>query len=250
MQNLRKSFSSLLLLLLTGIALSGCSTTATLIEKRNLDVQTKMSDSIFLDPVSPSKQTVFLQVRNTSDKADFSLDDSLRAAIEGRGWRLVNDPEAANFMLQINILSVGQSDKTAAERALHSGYGGVLGSVALGAGVSAVTGGSGRNMGAAGLALGAADFVGGLLVKDVYFAAITDVQLSKRAAPGQRITLSSEQNLSQGMSGGDRVTYQEDIGWKRYRTRVLSSANKANLDWDEALPGLTQGLSQVIGGLL
>ena len=117
MRNLRKPFTSLLLILLMGIAVSGCSTTATLIEKRNLDVQTKMSDSIFLDPVSPSKQTVFLQVRNTSDKADFSLDDSLRAAIEGRGWRLVNDPDAANFMLQINILSVGQSDKTAAERA-------------------------------------------------------------------------------------------------------------------------------------
>lgn len=230
--------------------LSGCSTTATLIEKRNLDIQTKMSDSIFLDPVSPDDQTVFLQVRNTSDKPDFDIYQALRTAVANRGWREVTDPDAANFLLQVNILSVGKTDKTAAERALRSGYGGVLGSVVLGAGVSAATGGNGRNAGAAGLALGAADFVGGLLVKDVYFAAITDVQLSKRAAPGQKITLNSQQNLAQGNSGGDSVTYQEDIDWKRYRTRVLSSANKANLDWEEAQPGLVGGLSQVISGLL
>lgn len=245
---MRKSLA--LSLLLFGVVLTGCSTTATLLEKRNLDVQTKMSDSIFLDPVAPSQKTIFIQVRNTSDKSDFDVAKSLAASVEARGWRVVSDPGVASYLLQVNILSVGKSDKTAAEKALRSGYGGVLGSVALGAGVSAVSGGNGRNAGAAGLVLGAADFVGGLLVKDVYFAAITDVQLSKRAAPGQVIKLSSEQNLSQGTSGSERVTYQENIGWKRYRTRVLSSANKANLDWEEAVPGLTQGLSRVIGGLL
>ena len=104
-------------------------------------------------------------------------------------------------------------------------------------------------MGAAGLAMGAADFVGGLMVKDVYFAAVTDVQLSQRAKPGQKITMHSQQNLSQGNSGGERVSYEEDIDWKRYRTRVLSSANKANLDWEEAQPELSAALAQVISGL-
>ena len=241
-------FQSLCIVLLASI-LTACSTTATLIEKRNLDVQTKMSDSIFLDPVSLNKQTVYIQIRNTSDKPDFDIRQALANAIQARGWQVINDPDAANFLLQANILSVGKSDKTAAERALHSGYGGVLGSVALGAGVSAVTGGSGRNMGAAGLAMGAADFVGGLRVKDVYFAAVTDVQLSQRAKPGQKITMHSQQNLSQGNSGGERVSYEEDIDWKRYRTRVLSSANKANLDWEEAQPELSAALAQVISGL-
>lgn len=239
----------LCVLLLVSV-LSACSTTATLIEKRNLDVQTKMSDSIFLDPVSLNKQTVFVQIRNTSDKSDFDIRQPLIDAIQARGWQVVSDPDTANFMLQANILSVGMSDKTAAERALHSGYGGILGSVALGAGVSAVTGGSGRNMGAAGLALGAVDFVGGLMVKDVYFAAITDIQLSQRARPGQKITLQSQQNLAQGSSGGDQLSYQEQIDWKRYRTRVLSSANKANLDWEEAQPELSSALAQVISGML
>lgn len=229
---------------------TACSTTATLLEKRNLDVQTKMSDTIFLDPVSPSKQTVFVQIRNASDKPSFDIKQDVVAAVTNRGWRVINDPEQAHFMLQVNVLSVGKSDKTAAERAMGMGYGGVLASAAMGVGVSAVTGGEGRNAGAAGLALGAADFVGGLLVKDVYFAAITDIQLSARVRPGQKISVSGQQNLSQGNSGGEQVTYQEEIDWKRYRTRVLSSANKANLDWEEAQPALVQGLSQVISGLM
>ena len=51
-----------------GLALSGCAATSTAVAKRNLDVQTKMSDTIFLDPVSPDQRTVYVDVKNTSDK--------------------------------------------------------------------------------------------------------------------------------------------------------------------------------------
>ena len=36
--------------------LSGCAASSVLISKRNLDVQTKMSETIFLDPVSPDRR--------------------------------------------------------------------------------------------------------------------------------------------------------------------------------------------------
>ncbi|MCC5698300.1 complement resistance protein TraT, partial [Klebsiella pneumoniae] len=55
-------------LALGALMLSGCSATHTAISKRNLQVQTKMSDTIFLDPVADDKRTVFIQVRNTSDQ--------------------------------------------------------------------------------------------------------------------------------------------------------------------------------------
>ncbi len=54
------------------LMLSGCSATHTAISKRNLQVQTKMSDTIFLDPVADDKRTVFVQVRNTSDQQGLS----------------------------------------------------------------------------------------------------------------------------------------------------------------------------------
>ncbi|TLS68729.1 hypothetical protein FEF65_03265 [Mariprofundus erugo] len=62
--------------------LSGCAATQTAISKRNLDVQTKMSSTVFLDPVAPEKMTIFVQVRNTSDK-QLELDGAIRTAIQG-----------------------------------------------------------------------------------------------------------------------------------------------------------------------
>ena len=58
---------------------SGCAATSTGLGKRNLEVQTKMTDTIFLEPVSPHDRTVLVQVRNTSDRAEFDI------AARGRG---------------------------------------------------------------------------------------------------------------------------------------------------------------------
>jgi hypothetical protein len=119
----------------------------------------------------------------------------------------------------------------------------------VGAGAAAAAGGGGAAIGGAALGLGAVDFVGGLLVKDVTFAAITDVQISQRTKPGRKVHVRGSQDLKQGNSGGEYQSYEEDSDWKRYRTRVLSSANQANLDWVEAQPALVAGLAQSIGGL-
>ena len=54
--------------------LSGCAASQVMISKRNLDVQTKMSESIFLDPVSPKLKVIYVEVRNTSDRDNFDLE--------------------------------------------------------------------------------------------------------------------------------------------------------------------------------
>ncbi|MCV2939476.1 complement resistance protein TraT, partial [Escherichia coli] len=48
------------------LALSGCGAMSTAIKKRNLEVKTQMSETIWLEPAS--ERTVFLQIKNTSDK--------------------------------------------------------------------------------------------------------------------------------------------------------------------------------------
>lgn len=59
----------------------------TMISKRNLDVQTKMSETIFLDPVGPDKKVIFVDVRNTSDKDNFDI-TPIKDAIAKRGYRI------------------------------------------------------------------------------------------------------------------------------------------------------------------
>lgn len=232
-----------------GLTLTGCAATGVAISKRNLDVQTKMSESVFLDPAAPQNMKVLVQIRNTSDKPDFTIQREVEASLQARGWTIVRDPAQAKYMLQANILQVGKMDPTAAQQMFSSGYGGALGTGVVAAGAAyAIKGpGYGREMAGVGLLAAGAEFISGQMVKDVYYSVITDVQISQHT--GGTVRMSGQQNLKQGTGGYESLSYQEDSNWRRYRTRVISSANKVNLAWEEAQPELVRGLTQSIGGM-
>ena len=65
----------------------------TSIVKKDLDVQTKMSDTIFLDPVEPDRRIVYLNVRNTSDKSNFDIAGPVPRVLEGKGYTLLPIPK-------------------------------------------------------------------------------------------------------------------------------------------------------------
>ncbi|MGO0309007.1 complement resistance protein TraT [Endozoicomonas acroporae] len=224
--------------------LYGCAATQVALEKKDLDVQTQMSDTIFLDPVSASKKTVFIQIRNTSDRQQLQITDAISSNIQSKGYKLLDDPDAAHYLLQVNILQAGKTDPAAAERALAGGYG----SVVVGAAAGYAVGGSGTAATAGGLLFGAAELVANSLVKDVTYSLITDIQLSERAKGS--VSSNSAHSLKQGNSGSTQVQYSEVGERKKYQTRVVSTANKVNLKFEEALPELKKGLSNSISGLL
>lgn len=236
-------------LAMSAIALGGCAATGVAISKHDLDVQTKMTQSIFLDPPKPGHRHILAQVRNTTDKGDFNCESQLRTALQQRGWTLTNDPDKADYLLQVNILSAGNMGKTAAQSMYGSGYTGALGAGALGAAGSYALHGPGysRTGVAAGLLAAGAEFVTGQMVKDVYYSVVTDVQISKRI--DGKVKLTGVQNLAQGTSGTEKMEYSEETNWKRYRTQVVSTANQVNLAWEDAQPKLMAGLAQSIAGL-
>ena len=128
--------------------LSGCAAITTSIAKKDLDVQTKMSDAIFLDPVEPDKKIIYLEVRNTSDKANFDIQTSIARALQAKGYTVTNNPKTAYYWLRANVLSVDKASPTAAQAALGGGYGGALAGGALGATIGgAASGWSGAGYG-------------------------------------------------------------------------------------------------------
>jgi len=258
--------------------LAGCATTTTLIEHHSLQASTKMSSSIFLDPIANADHRVFLQVHNTTDKGGIGLTPALDAAIQAKGWRIVDDPAQAKVVLQVNVLQAGKIQQNALQAALGGGYGGVLGSGIAGAGIAALSGGGATAIGGAGLAVGAADWVGGLLVKDVTYSVITDVRVLQRGAPGQTFAVTHNTSANSGaasQSGDPRMrllgallgqgnagtstgsnvasntgeSYTEQSQYKIHQTRVVSYANQANLDWQDAEPAIRQGLVNTLSGL-
>jgi len=231
--------------LLALLFMSGCAATNTMIGKRNLDVQTKMSATVFLDPVEPEKRSVFVQVRNTSDK-DMDVSDAIANAIASHGYRVVNNPKKAHYMLQASILQVGKMDPSAASAALASGYGGALDGAVIG-GLAAS--GSNNNVAGFGLLGAVAGTIANAAVKDVTFTMITDLQISERAPKGVRVHQETDSNMSQGTSTHVSQHMKSISQWKRYRTRIVSTANKVNLSFNEAQPVLARGLEKSVSGI-
>ncbi|MGH6895680.1 MAG: complement resistance protein TraT [Geminicoccaceae bacterium] len=231
------------------LALSACAATTTAIGKRTLDVQTRMTESIFLEPVTTEKRTVLVEVRNSSDRPDLDIALAVRAAIALRGYRVVDDPKDAHFLLQTNILQVGRTSKTAAEGAFAKGFGSAVVGGAAGAGIGRAASDQSEVMIVGAVAGVAASAVADAFVQDVTYSIITDVQISERAGEGVMVTERMSQDLAQG-SGGRRILSATEVhDWKRYQTRVMSSANQVNLDFEDAAPELTAGLTRAIAGI-
>jgi len=237
------------LIVLTMVSFSGCSAMNTAIKKRNLDVQTKMSDTIFLDPVAPSNRIVYFDLRNTSDK-EMHIKNAIKQAFIAKGYKVTDDPTKATFMLQGNILKVSKTDKREVASYLGSGYGAALTGAAAGAAAGYSLSGSGKTATGVALAGAALGFIGDALVDDTFYVMITDLQIRERPLKGEVITQTQQAKLAQGTSTNVQQNIQGgEVHWKTYRTRIVSTAEKMNLKFDEARPVLEKSLVRSISGI-
>lgn len=249
-----KRFSSLLvvgIVLVLGVSFSGCSAMKTAIQKRDLDVQTKMSQTIFLEPVSADNKIIYLDIRNTSDK-EMNVKNTIETAFKNKGYRITLNPNEATYMLQGNILKVGKSDIRESQSFAGSSFGAGITGAATGVVTVNALGGSGSGSRIAGVALAGAalGFLADVLVEDTLYVMVTDLQIRERPLSGEVITQTQQANLAQGSS----TRVQQDIKganvkWKTYRTRIVSAANKMNLEFQEAKPVLESALSRSISGV-
>ncbi len=251
MKNTKKFSAQLIvgMMLVLGIGFSGCSAMKTAIKKRDLDVQTKMSQTIFLEPVAPKNKIVYLDIRNTSDK-EINVRNTIETALKNKGYKITINPNEATYMLQGNILKVGKSDIRESQSFAGSSFGAGITGAATGAITVSAFGGGGSRMAGVALAGAALGFLGDALVEDTLYVMVTDLQIRERPLVGEVITQTQQTNLAQGSS----TKVQQDIKganvkWKTYRTRIVSAANKMNLEFQEARVVLESALSRSISGI-
>lgn len=237
------------LILVLALTVMGCAAAETWLKYKDLETQTQMSHSIFLEPVPPEKKTVWVEVKSTADEPlDLSV---LSALLTQKGWRVVNDPHQANFRLQVNVLQVGKASLAAIRDSLYAGWGGTVAGTAIGGVIGTTTDspkGIGIGTGVGGVIGAGVELVTGALVKKVTYSVITDVQLAARS--DQPVAKQETTNIAQG--SGSTVAQQvvSEGPWKLYRTRVASTATKANLSFEEARPALTERLLKSLAGIL
>jgi outer membrane lipoprotein SlyB len=186
-----------------------------------------------------------VDVRNTSDK-EIAVKDIITNALISRGYTITTSPQKAYFMLQVNVLQVGKTDLREAQSALEGGFGGAV----LGATAGYAMHNSNSNAAAGGLIGAAVGVVADALVDDTYFSMITDVQIRERPLAGEVVTQTQKAKIKQGSSTNVNQDIQGGkVDWKTYRTRVVSTANKVNLDFAEAQPVLQDALGKSLSGL-
>ena len=239
-----KKFLMLSIALLAVLIFTSCSALHTAVSKRNLDVQTKMSDTIWLEPVAQNQKTLFAHIKNTSGK-DIAIEDKVLAKLTEKGYRIVADPAQARYFLQANILKVDKVDlrevggiDTFSSGVLAGGVGAVLGAHRSGGAYTAV---------GWGLAAATVSTIADALVKDIAYAMVTDIMLTERT--GKTVQVETKNVVKQGTSGGRTSVSKETTNSDKYSTRVLSVANKVNLKFEEATPILEEELVKVISGI-
>ncbi|NDH09345.1 MAG: conjugal transfer protein TraT [Gammaproteobacteria bacterium] len=200
-------------------ALTGCAATQTVIEHGRLTVNTQQSKSIFMEPVSNNQKTVFISVKNNTEE-EVHIASSLKERLSQNGYKVLNSADKAHYILQTNILQIGKMSASASSSALGGGFGSAIAGATAGAAIGSFTNTT-NGIVAGGLSGGVLGLAADALVKDVSYTMVTDVQITEHKAKAL----------------------------KRYRTRIISSANQVNLKFKDAKPLLERGLVKSISGI-
>lgn len=200
-------------------AITGCAATQTVLEHGQMSVHTQQSQSIFLEPVADSQKTIFVSVKNNTEE-EINISGQLKDRLKEEGYQVLSDAQNAHYVLQTNILQIGKISASASSLALGGGFGSALAGATAGAALGSFAHSTSAIV-AGGLSGGVVGLAADALVKDVSYSMITDVQVTEHKAHGD----------------------------KRYRTRIISSANQVNLKFSSAKPLLEKGLVKAISGI-
>jgi hypothetical protein len=229
--------------------LGGCAATSVALGKKDLRVETKTSTAIFVDPVAKDKRTVYLDVKSgvmEFDRRSFKtfVKDQFIANADS-GYTVVDNPDTAQFHMQVYVLNLEEAAPTAAEAALNTGY---VGSIGAGAVAGGVMTNSYKGAAAGGLLGGAAELIAGSLVHDVTFMLVCDVKISEKTRKGVIVRKDTQISGKDSDAGSSKQRVSEVSNRKEYQTRIVTTANKANLKLPDAQDLMFQKTAYAMAG--
>lgn len=236
--------------------LSGCAATYTAINKKDLEVATRTSTAIFVDPVPREQRTIYLDVKSgimEFDRREFkNFVREQFTQFNDNGYRIVDDPDQAQFLMTAYVMNLEQAKPNAAEAALGKGFSGAAGSAVLsGAAVGGLASATGSNNDQAlglGVAVGAASFIADAMVKDVTYMLVVDVQIMEKTRNGAIVRKDTRIDTKVSDAGGSTQTVSEASNRKEYRTRIVTTANQVNLELAEAQPTMFKKTAYAMSG--
>ncbi|QXE89584.1 complement resistance protein TraT [Geomonas subterranea] len=231
----------MMLFALTAMLLPGCAA----IQHRNLEVSAKMSDTVFLDPETlESGKPIYVRVTNTSDFQEIDFGKALKDQITASGRKVTSNPKEAAYLLQANLLYLGEEKKDMTmEGAVAGGVGGAILGMARADGRGYGGGLTGLAIGAAGAGLGA--LAGSMVHVDTYLG-LVDISIKEAVEGG--VTGTETASLSNGSSTSKNTTRSVSDSRQEYRTRIGVKAVQTNINREEATKTISGRLASQIAG--
>lgn len=229
--------------------LAGCAATNTALTKKDLDVQTKTSTAIFIEPVAVAKRTVYVDVKSGVPEFDRAVFKKLLKesfAINDNHYQLIDDPDSAQFTLSAYVLNLEKASPSASSQALNRGFEGS--GLLLGAAAGGAARGDWKGAAAGGVVGAGVDLISGALVKDVTFMLVCDVQIRERTKNGAVVKRATDISTKVSDQGYTQQSVDETSNMKEYRTRIVTTANKANLKLEEASEPIYKKTAAAISG--
>ncbi|MCG8531549.1 MAG: complement resistance protein TraT [Desulfovibrionales bacterium] len=175
-----RAIKTILLLFLIAL-LAGCGATRTAIQKRDLRVETQMTEAIILEPMMDSQRCVYVRVRDASgNNLRKSMQTKIIQELQDEGIAVTNDPAKCNLLLRATIIKASRVTEEQAYSTLKATAEGAL----LGGGIAVAAGSDLSSTLGAALTTSAIGFLADTLVEDVYYAFVVDVELRERPLQG------------------------------------------------------------------
>lgn len=256
---MKSSIKILSSLALVGMLLNGCLTTT-------LQTNATMTQSIFLEPVAKNQKVIFLNIKNTSGH-NVNLESKLRSALQAKGYKIVDDPKKAYYILSTNILYCDKKQENNAANAAVSG-------AAIGTGITAYNGnGAGGIVGGA-VAGAVVGGIVGKLTEDTIWQMQVDINIREKAN-GKVLTTKGQTQGQASVQDGKRSGFLNSFGgsvrsnkighansnqvnstsqsyksnYIEQNTMIFAEAVKTGLQLPEATPILEDKISNQIAGL-
>lgn len=206
----------------------------------NARVATKMSSTIFLQPVASAQRVVYVEGHNTSSAKEVNLEPQILSALRAQGYTVTGDPAKAEFILQYNLRYLGEEQQNrTATGALAGGFGGAV----LENAFANASGQQTLRAGVIGAGIGA---LVGYMLSENHYMMVVDVRVQQRN-PSARTQIST--NADSGSGNITRSSSAGESGWQIYQTRVVGEAAGQHLTFDYAKPALEQNIAGSIAGI-
>ena len=170
-----------------------------------MELETKISRPVYLSDTNLGK-SVFLQIKNSNQDPTGKMKENIISHLKSKNYTLLDTPENAHYLLQANLVQLGQADFLAAKEALEHGFG---------ADISNVDRQAKRKT----LALEGENYS--------TYTVVADIQISEKV----NNTIANKEEKE-----GVETFYDiHDIEWNRYTTRVVSSIRSEDLNFEEMI---------------